>query len=313
MTVPLGPRAAAPATGASSTFADVDEFRAVRAHAWHELAGLVNRRSRRRRAEDALRLSRLQREVVADLAVARRRWPGESVVDALEDLVAAGHLALAAPGRGTPATLRSWLRRGVWDALRDADAECAVAVAVVALSAVAGVLWVGEDAGSAATVVPVSVRRDVAAGIVALPVAPLAVLVAFAAGIAGAVLAWPVLVWVGLASGATIGVALDADAAVRAGAATMAALPLLLLTALAAGIGSRAGRSLLGGDVAAWTERTGRGAQVLATLLPLAGIAAFGREVGRSHPTPAAAGGAALVLALVAGVGYARARALTSR
>lgn len=240
----------------------VDEFRTGRAAAWAELQGLIVKR--RRTGREVLRLERLHREAVADLAVARRRWPGEGLVDGLESLVAASHAALTAPGRADPAALLAWLRHGFWQALWEDRSWSAGAAVVVLIAAAAGALWVGADRQAGARVVSVSLRREIAAGRFHVPVGPLAAAAAFAAAAAGLVGAFVVLAWVGLELGAAAALA-GRDATVP----LLAALPLLVGVVVCAGAGASAGWSMVVGDRRDWPARLARSAQVFATALSL--------------------------------------------
>jgi hypothetical protein len=69
---------------------DVDRFTRERAAGWEELAGLVQEagtRPQRLGAEPLLRLGRRYRAAAADLALARRLFPGDPLTHRLERLV----------------------------------------------------------------------------------------------------------------------------------------------------------------------------------------------------------------------------------
>ncbi|HVF75266.1 MAG TPA: hypothetical protein VM938_09465 [Acidimicrobiales bacterium] len=267
----------------------MDEFRAARADAWAELARLTTA-TKRRRGDQVLRLSRLHREAVADLALARRRWPGESLVDALEDLVAASHAELFAPGRSEPDRLVAWLRRGCWEAMAESLPWALAAVAVLAVAAVGGV-------AAGADVAPVALRRDIVEGAWTLPVGPLAAALAFAAACAGLVPAAVVLAWVGLESGATAAAAWQAGDERTAAAVAVAALPLATAVVFATAAGASAGWAVVRGERGEATRRLALGAQVLLTLVPLLVVGTVVRDAARTSPETAAAIAAVLTLA----------------
>jgi len=268
----------------------VDEFRASRAEAWAELGRLTAARTRRRRGDQVMRLSRLHREAVADLALARRRWPGESLVDALEDLVAASHAELFAPGRADSSRLVAWLGRGCWQAMAQSLPWAVAALGVLLLAAIGGA-WAGAD------VVPVSSRRDIVEGAWTLPIGPMAAALAFATACAGLVPAVVVLAWVGLESGAAAAVAWQAGDEQTAAAVAVALAPLFTAVVLAAAAGASAGWAVVRGDRREASRQLATGAQVLVTLAPLLVVGAVVRDVARTRPLVAAGIGAVLALA----------------
>jgi hypothetical protein len=81
----------------------VERFSDARSDAWRELELLVSeagRRPERLGPEKALRLGQLYRAAAADLATARRRFPGDPAITRLEALVGrARHLVYDAPSR----------------------------------------------------------------------------------------------------------------------------------------------------------------------------------------------------------------------
>lgn len=266
----------------------VEEFRTTRAPAWAELNALVNGRTRRRSAAQVMLLSRLHREAVADLALARRRWPGEPVVDALENLVAASHAALFAPGTADVRRLGAWLQRGFWNALRSNMSWAAASFALLVVFALLGAAWVAADPDAGARVVPVDLRRDIAVGPWRAPIGPLAAAAAFAAGAAALVPLGLVLAWVGLELGGAVAVALDIGDRADAFTAVGAAFPLLTAMCFAAAAGAGAGAAVPRGRTE-WTKQVAVGAQVVATLVPLLVLGAVLRDNAAS-PAYASAG-----------------------
>ncbi|HKN91224.1 MAG TPA: hypothetical protein VJ622_13175, partial [Acidimicrobiia bacterium] len=100
---------------------NLDAFVRQRTPEWEELGRLVQ--SARRRPErlgpaGVRRLGSIYRAVAADLALARRRWPGDPVTVRLEDLVGRSrHLVYATESRS--ASLRQFLSRGYWRLVRE--------------------------------------------------------------------------------------------------------------------------------------------------------------------------------------------------
>jgi uncharacterized membrane protein SpoIIM required for sporulation len=138
----------------------LERFLAERRQSWDELAELVvaaGRRPERLGPERVRRLAGLYREAAADLAVARRRWPGDPVVRRLESLVGrARHLVYDAPTR-RPA-LWTFVRRGYWRLVAERPAPLVVAaVLLFGPGALAGA-WALDDPGAAGGLVPAEYR-----------------------------------------------------------------------------------------------------------------------------------------------------------
>jgi hypothetical protein len=275
----------------------VDDFRAARAQAWAELARLAAARRGDRDAAQVLRLARLHREAVADLALARRRWPGESVVDALEVLVSASHTALNAPGRPDPRALSAWLRRGAWQAMRASLPWAVAAAAVLVGAGLAGAAWVAADPVAGARVVSVSLRREIESGTLRAPVGPLAGALAFAVAAAGLVGAGLAMAWAGLELGGAAALMGRAHGAAAALWPVLAALPLLSGVVLAAAAGAAAGWGVLRGERREWPARLAEGAQVGATLAPLFVLGVWISDASVYEPVGAAMVGVAAAAA----------------
>jgi uncharacterized membrane protein SpoIIM required for sporulation len=133
-----------------------ETFVAERGPQWQELDDLV-RRARRRPsrlgAEGVLRLGRCYRAASADLALARRAFPGDPIVTRLDDLVGrARHVVYdAAPRR---ASLREFLVRGYWRRVRERPGLLAVAALMLLGSMALTGWWAWRDPASAVRVVP---------------------------------------------------------------------------------------------------------------------------------------------------------------
>ncbi len=137
----------------------VDAFVADRDQLWAELDAIVThagRRPQRLPAADVHRLGTLYRATAADLAVARRRWPGDPVVARLEQLVARARPAVYTGGsRGR---IGDFVRRGYWRSVRERPAVLALAAVLLFGSAALTTVWAWRDPDRAAGLVPSSYR-----------------------------------------------------------------------------------------------------------------------------------------------------------
>ncbi|CAN5757086.1 stage II sporulation protein M [soil metagenome] len=139
----------------------LDHFLHDRADAWRELETLVGsagRRPHRLGADGVLRLGELYRGAAADLALARRRWPGDPVVGRLDGLVSgARHLVYAAPSRRF-----SWLRfltSGYWRLVAERPMLLVVSAVLLLAPAALGVGWALDDPGAAGGLLPPQYRE----------------------------------------------------------------------------------------------------------------------------------------------------------
>jgi uncharacterized membrane protein SpoIIM required for sporulation len=138
---------------------NLERFEAQRGPEWARLDALLarggtGRRGRRRLgAEGVLELGALYRGAAADLAYARRRFPGDPVVARLEGLVTRGRASVY--GRsGRRGSLRSFLLRGYWRRLAERPGIVALAWALLLVPAAAGAVWGLADPGAAVGLVP---------------------------------------------------------------------------------------------------------------------------------------------------------------
>jgi uncharacterized membrane protein SpoIIM required for sporulation len=135
---------------------NLNRFVGERIESWRELDGLVTAakgRPERLGPARARRLGALYRSTAADLALARRAFPGDPTVAALEQRVgAARHLVYRAPARRE--SLRSFFRRGYWQAVREKPVFLAIAAALLFGSAALSGAWADRDPGAAAGLVP---------------------------------------------------------------------------------------------------------------------------------------------------------------
>ena len=122
------------------------------------LADLVDRAGRRRGrrrlgAAGLLELGALYRGSAADLAYARRRYPGDPVVARLEALVTRGR-AVVYGAVHKRASFRAFFLHGYWERLAERPAMIALAWALLLGPAAAGVAWALADPGAAVGIVP---------------------------------------------------------------------------------------------------------------------------------------------------------------
>ncbi len=134
----------------------VDRFLAERAPRWDELDALLDRaggRPHRLGPDGVLRLGTLYRAAAADLALARRRLPGDPAVARLEALVARGRQAVYAD-EGARGSLRGFLATGYWRLVAARGPAVALSAALLLVPAIAVALWALADPGAALGLVP---------------------------------------------------------------------------------------------------------------------------------------------------------------
>ncbi|HVF76909.1 MAG TPA: stage II sporulation protein M [Solirubrobacteraceae bacterium] len=141
----------------------VERFIGEREGDWRELDELLRARGRRRRrrpAADVLRLGALYRGAAADLALARRRHPGDAIVPRLESLVARARQAVYAddPARRS---LRTFFGRTYWVRVRERPLALALGIALLLVPAALTIAWSISDTGAAVALVPEQFRGAV--------------------------------------------------------------------------------------------------------------------------------------------------------
>lgn len=135
---------------------NLDAFVRDRSEAWSRLETLV--RDARRKAESlgpdgVLELGGLYRAAAADLALARRAFPGDPVVARLERVVAAARtLVYAVPSRR--GGLRRFLTHGYWRLVAERWRVLVLAAALLFGPALLTGAWALDDPGAAAGLVP---------------------------------------------------------------------------------------------------------------------------------------------------------------
>jgi uncharacterized membrane protein SpoIIM required for sporulation len=137
---------------------NLERFEAQRGQDWARLAGLLDRAGGRRGARalgaaGLLELGSLYRGSAADLAYARRRFPGDPVVARLEALVTRGRAVVYGAVR-TRTSARAFFLHGYWERLAERPAMIALAWALLLGPAALGAAWALADPGAAIGLVP---------------------------------------------------------------------------------------------------------------------------------------------------------------
>jgi uncharacterized membrane protein SpoIIM required for sporulation len=135
---------------------NLDAFVRQRTPEWDELGQLVTRagqRPERLGPAGVRRLGATYRAAAADLALARRRWPGDPVTVRLEDLVGRSrHLVYAAESRS--ASLREFLSHGYWRLVRERIGLVGLCWLLMIVPAVLVGVWAASDPAAAARFLP---------------------------------------------------------------------------------------------------------------------------------------------------------------
>lgn len=135
---------------------NLERFLRERQPSWAELEHLVaaaKGRPERLGAEGVRRLGPLYRRAAADLALARRRFPGDPTVARLEDLVGrARHLVYEGDVR-RESPVRFFLT-GYWRRVRERPAALVAAAVLLLAPAALAAVWAAGDPGSAVGLVP---------------------------------------------------------------------------------------------------------------------------------------------------------------
>ena len=133
-----------------------ERFAAERAAAWEELEAALRRagdRPEKLGRDGVRRLGTLYRAAAADLAFARRRFPGEPLVARLEALVLRARATVyARSGRRT--SLVAFFTRGYWRRLAERPLLILAAWLLLAGPALAGGIWGATDPATAAGLIP---------------------------------------------------------------------------------------------------------------------------------------------------------------
>jgi uncharacterized membrane protein SpoIIM required for sporulation len=137
-----------------------EQFVAERSDGWEDLDQLMRRAGRRpsKLAPDEIRrLGTRYRAAAGDLALARRRFPGDPVVARLDALVGrARHLVYdSGPRRGS---LREFVTSGFWRRVAERPGLLALSALLLFVSAALAAVWAWRDPGAAAGLVPAEFR-----------------------------------------------------------------------------------------------------------------------------------------------------------
>jgi len=139
---------------------NLERFLHDRQPSWDELETMVARAKRRPErlgATGVRRLGALYRKVAADLALARRRFPLDPVVPALEDLVGrARNLVYDTEARRE--SLVEFFTTGYWRRIRERPVSLLVAASLLFGAGALCFVWAAADPGSAAGLVPGNLR-----------------------------------------------------------------------------------------------------------------------------------------------------------
>jgi len=139
---------------------NLDAFEAERGPGWQRLRAALERakgRPERLGADGVLELGALYRQAAADLAYARRRFPGDPLVGRLEALVVAGRGAVYGQARRHGGLWR-FLSRGYWERLAERPLLLLVAWLLLLAPAVGAGVWAGTDPGAALGIVPAELQ-----------------------------------------------------------------------------------------------------------------------------------------------------------
>jgi uncharacterized membrane protein SpoIIM required for sporulation len=135
---------------------DVDRFTRERAAGWEELAALVRAagtRPQRLGAERLLRLGRRYRSAAADLALARRLFPGDPLTRRLERLVTEARQSVYA-SEARRRSVVGFITTGYWQRVRESPGALLVALAFLVLPIALTTVWAIDDPAAALGIVP---------------------------------------------------------------------------------------------------------------------------------------------------------------
>ncbi len=137
---------------------NLEAFLRERAPDWQALEQALSGGRRRGNAEQALATGRSYRAAVADLAVARRQFPGDPVIDRLERLVLSGRQAIYSEPERSRGGLRSFAVRDYWRLVMGQPAVLATAVLALLGPCVIAAVWALHDPAAAVGLVPSKFR-----------------------------------------------------------------------------------------------------------------------------------------------------------
>lgn len=135
---------------------NLERFESERGAGWEALEAALARagdRPERLGPDGVLELGALYRAAAADLAYARRRFPGDPVVGRLERLVVRARAAVYARA-GRRGSLLSFYSRGYWRRIAERPLAVLAAWALLLVPVAAGAAWGLSDPAAAAGIVP---------------------------------------------------------------------------------------------------------------------------------------------------------------
>jgi uncharacterized membrane protein SpoIIM required for sporulation len=135
---------------------DVDRFTRDRTAGWEELAALVREagsRPQRLGSEALLRLGRRYRAAAADLALARRLFPGQPITRRLERLVTEARQSVYAT-EARRRSIRGFLANGYWQRVRERPLLLALGLALLFVPLALAAVWALDDPAAALGIVP---------------------------------------------------------------------------------------------------------------------------------------------------------------
>ncbi|HZA39379.1 MAG TPA: stage II sporulation protein M [Actinomycetota bacterium] len=134
----------------------LDRFISERKSAWKELEELIaaaRGRPERLGPDGVRRLGHLYRGSAADLALARRRWPGDPTTRRLEE-IAAGARVLVYHSPSHRRSLFDFISSGYWQQVRARPAALLIAAGLLIVPWILATSWAISDPEAAANVVP---------------------------------------------------------------------------------------------------------------------------------------------------------------
>jgi uncharacterized membrane protein SpoIIM required for sporulation len=135
---------------------NLDQFVSERAPSWIELDRLVNDsggRPSRLGADGVRRFGECYRATAADLALARRRFPGDPVVARLERLVHRGRQGVY-NSPSSRAGVSAFFATGYWRRVRERKLILAISFLCLVVPSLLGGYWAWRDPGPASGLVP---------------------------------------------------------------------------------------------------------------------------------------------------------------
>jgi uncharacterized membrane protein SpoIIM required for sporulation len=135
---------------------NLNRFQSTRGDRWRELEDLMRAaggKPERLGPEQVRRIGRLYRSTAADLAIARRRFPGDPVVARLERLTVAARQAVYSERTRRLSPTR-FFGTDYWRRVRERPRLLLTAALLLVVPGILGGLWAADDPGAAIGLVP---------------------------------------------------------------------------------------------------------------------------------------------------------------